>query len=205
MENIINLEQLDFRDRLIKEYIDEHGGGGVLDFMNITVAVSRPLDDSDMQHVYVGLPEGTSTNNLSIKFLRHSRVKEKNKKLLYYKGRYNGYHEIWAIPQKNKIPLINIIFKDKTHIDYTKAGFDFYELTGQVGDTIYDNFLDYVNIDYDTGYRDSDDQIISYGKLFSHKKGGICIMRDGKKISNVALIRTNYSEVFGEFRLTTTQ
>ncbi len=213
MENIVNLEQLDYRDQLIKNYIDTHsggGGGGTSDYMDITVAIKRVYeDDEDIQHAYVGVPEGTDMTGLSLKFLRHSKVhlRDKSKKTQdeWSKEKYNGYHEIWTIPSKDKIPLINIVFKDSTAVDFTNAGYDFYEITGQIGEDIYDTLLSYVNTDEATGYVDENDDPVSYAKLLSHKKGGICIIKDGKKLSNVANIVSVYSETMDAYRLTTTK
>lgn len=213
MENIVNLEQLDYRDQLIKNYIDTHsggGGGGTSDYMDITVAIKRVYeDDKDIQHAYVGVPEGTDMTGLSLKFLRHSkvRIRNKNKKEQgeWDAEKYNGYHEIWAIPSKDKIPLINIVFKDSTSADFTNAGYDFYEITGQIGEDTYDTLLSYVNTNEATGYVDKNKEPVSYAKLLSHKKGGICIIKDGKKLSNVANIASVYSETMKAYRLTTTK
>lgn len=214
MENIVNLEQLDYRDRLIKDYIDNHSAGGSSDYMDITVAIKRVYENNkDVQHAYVGVPEGTDMTGLSLKFLRHSKVciRNNNRKQLinWDTEKYNGYHEIWSIPTKNKIPLINIVFKDSTTVDFTKGGYDFYEITGQIGETIYDTLLSYVNTTEETGYYSSLDSItrnpVSYGEMLSHKKGGVCIIKDGQKLSNVAHFESVYNINMGVYRLTTTK
>ena len=71
MDNIINLEQLDYRDQLIKEYIDEHSsGGGSSDYMPARLATTRVRSDDgsmDSQKLYLGVPEGTDMTGISIK------------------------------------------------------------------------------------------------------------------------------------------
>ena len=207
MENVVNLEQLDYRDQLIKEYIDSHSGGGS-DFMDIAIAVRRTEDNGeDVQHMYVGVPEGTDVTDLDIKFLRHSKVYNRDKNASKHdqwdKSKYNGFHEIWAIPQKDKIPLINIVFKDKTNIDFTKAGYDFYEITGKIDDTIYDSMLEYINTDESTGYYNENVGHITFGYMLSHKRGGIVLTKNGNKMTNLALFRAVWSETFETYRITT--
>ena len=209
MNNIVDLENLDFRDRLIKEYIDEHShsGGGDSNYMNITIAIKRaPENEEDIPRAYIGVPEGTDVTDLSLKFLRHSRIKNRildDDPRKGEKHKYNGWHEIWTIPQKDKVPLFNFIFKDKSKIDFTKAGYDFYEFTGVINDIIYDSMFEYVNCGIETGYKAEQGEKVYYPDMLRHKKNGICIIKDDKKISNVALFQSVYSDDMGCYRLTT--
>ena len=100
------------------------------------------------------------------------------------------------------------MFKDSTTVDFTKGGYDFYEITGQISGTIYDTLLSYVNTTEETGYYSVLNSVrnpVSYGEMLSHKKGGVCIIKDGQKISNVAPFESVYNINMGVYRLTTTK
>ena len=215
MDNMIDLEQLDYRDQLIKQYIDEHsgGGGGSSDYIPITIAVTRFMDEGggDTQTMYVGVPIGTDLTELKLTYVRHHsvRVDDPNAQSGDWNyTKYNGWHQVWAIPQKEKIPLFNFDFKDRTTPNFTKVGMDFYEIQSIWGDDEYDMY-EFINDGLASGYEGKNDgqrYTVYVTTILSHKNGGLCLMnKDDKIVSNVASFRVEYSDSFGEYRLTTSR
>lgn len=200
MDNLIDLEQLNYRDQMIKKYIDEKtadqgGGGGSSDYMQIrlygTQRYYRDTTEETESHLYLGVPAGTDINKYTIKFLRKSSVRQRNKRD-HVEGRdnkYFGYHEIWAIPQKDKVPLIVFDFKDKTAKDFSKGDFDYYEILGVWnGERL--NIRDYLAQSTITGYV-GEDMEISVSRMLLRKNGGLVLMEGDKPISSHARFHAN--------------
>ena len=77
MENVVNLEQLDYRDRLIKEYIDEHSqpsGGGSQLFCELEVDTiyTEEEGEPDEAHLYIKCYKGTILESDELQFARNT-------------------------------------------------------------------------------------------------------------------------------------
>ena len=220
MQDIINLEQLDYRDQLIKQYIDEHsgGGGGSSDYIPVTIAVQRTRDDEiwgDCHKMYIGVPTGTNVSDLTLTYVRHNSVHirkpyDGSEYPVWVKYRYHGYHQVWAIPQKNKIPLFHFDFKNRTSPDYEYLGMDFYEIIS-IWDGDEYNMIDFINQGFTSGYKyvppgQSYKKDVLVTDILHHKNGGLCLINgNGKLVSNVSYFRVEYSNEMGEYRLTTSR
>ena len=190
MQNIITLENLNDTLGLVKEYVDEHTsstGTGSSDFMPIygkLVKNTKDYYDQPYQKLYIGVPTGTDLNDIDLKFYRLCKVRERNK-ADNEKYKYKGLHEIWAIPQKNKVPLIVPIFKDKTQYDFQQNNYDYYEITA--GE--YDTFVEYCR-DETTGYFNEGGDDLYIGNILKNKRNYICLVKDDNIISNFISINT---------------
>jgi len=201
MQNIVTLENLNQTLNLVKEYVDEHSssGTGSSDFMPIYGKLVKNTKDNyeqEYQKLYIGVPTGTDLTDISLKFYRLCKVKERNKSA-EEKYKYKGLHEIWAIPQKNKVPLIVPIFKDKSQYDFQQNNYDYYEITSEG----YNTFIEYC-IDTTSGYfSDSGHTDIYIYEILKSKKNYICLVKDNKIISNFVPINTQYDDTNGVWRL----
>lgn len=205
MQNIITLENLNDTLNLVKEYVDEHtsseGGTGSSDFMPIYGKLVRNFDDN-IQHFYIGVPTGTDLTDLDLKFYRYSKVKLGTGGISGAIGKQKCLHEIWAIPQKNKIPLVNPEFIDKTNCNFTENNYDYYEVTGSIGNTTYDTFIDYCNAFTKTGYLTKEKDDIPLGQILKNKRNYLCLMKDNKIVSNLVSFHTQFDDTrFDEYRL----
>ena len=209
MENIVNLEQLDYRDQLIKKYIDQHSGGGSSNYVPITVSVKRMLDDEygDTQKVYIGVPSNTNIEDLEPVYVRYSKTRDRDKEKQiqqeWNKASHKEWHQVWKLPVSNKEPLITLVFKDKDNCDYSNNGWDFYEVYWYYNDAEYP-MTDLVN-NYDpTGYKKIQDESledVTIHDILKCRTNGIRLYRNGDPVSNPIKFFIVYSGYIGEYRI----
>lgn len=208
MTDVVNLEQLNYRDQMIKEYIDQHsGGGGSSDFIPAQLALSRFRDEkgnTDEQHLYLGVVSGTDISDISIKYVRVCGVKNRNKNLEIsgHKNKWRGLHEVWAIPQKDKVPLIQVAARSE--IAFTKSGYDYHELYFLWDGDEYE-MLDFINQGFESGYFWQNEGVVNpvyITRIMNHNRGGIVLMKDDKVISGHLKFHTEYCDDYDTWRMT---
>lgn len=206
MTNIVDLEQLDFRDQLIKDYIDNNtgggSGGGSSDYLPLRMVLTRQGEKvsssgNDEQHLYLGFPESTDITDYSLLYMRGGTVRQRNKRdeIPGRQNKWKGLHQVWKAPSKDRIPLIVIVFKDKSTSDFTKDGYDYYEIGGN-WDGNYYNMLDFIN----QGFAD-DILGIEISDMMRHKRGGIIVLKNDTPISGHIRFQTNYCDNLSQWRI----
>lgn len=200
MENIVNLEQLDYRDQLIKEYIDNLPKGGASEYSPLRMALTRQraeisLSGTDEQHLYLGFPEGTDITEYSLLYMRSNTVRQRNRRdnISGHQNKWKGLHQIWKVPSKERIPLIVIGFKDKSTIDFNKDGYDYYEIGG-IWDGNYYDMLDFVN----QGFADLG---VGIADMMRHNRGGIMVLKNGTPVSGHIRFQTVYCVPLSQWRI----
>ena len=203
MDNLVNLEQLDYRDQLIKEYIDEHssgGGGGGSLWCELEVTQDRSINDGPRGHLYMKCCKGTILETDELQFARKRgtqtyRRYDENEDRFYNVKRRAG----WIIPRNvNYIHLYMVLDETKSSADPI---YDYWEIlpknkAGENSDweTFIDEFLRqrHDNIDpdmwenYDDGAPvplDGSRHFYNYACIF-HKWAGVAVKREGKLISD---------------------
>ena len=200
MENIVNLAQLDYRDQLIKEYIDNLPKCGSSEYSPLRMALTRQRAEvspsgTDEQHLYIGFPEGTDITDYSLLYMRSNTVKQRNRRdnIPGYKNKWKGMHQIWKVPSKERIPLIVIGFKDKSTIDFNKDGYNYYEIGG-IWNGVYYDMLDFIN----QGFADLGVEI---ALMMQHKRGGIMVLKNGTLVSGHIRFQTDYCQPLSQWRI----
>ena len=202
MENIVNLEQLDYRDQLIKEYIDNLHRGGESEYSPLRMALTRQRADiapsgTDEQHLYLGFPEGTDITEYSLLYMRSNTVKQRNRNegIPGHANKWKGLHQIWKVPSKERIPLIVIGFKDKSTVDFNKDGYNYYEIGG-IWDGVYYDMLDFIN----QGFA----EVVSgveIAHIMQHKRGGIIVLKNDTPISGHIRFQTDFCKDLSQWRI----
>lgn len=200
MENIVNLEQLDYRDQLIKEYIDNLPKSGSSEYSPLRMALTRQRAEispsgTDEQHLYLGFQEGTDITEYSLLYMRSNTVRQRNRRdnISGHQNKWKGLHQIWKVPSKERIPLIVIGFKDKSTIDFNKDGYDYYEIGG-IWDGNYYDMLDFIN----QGFADLEVEI---ALMMQHKCGGIIVLKNGTPVSGHIRFQTVYCVPLSQWRI----
>lgn len=203
MDNIVDLQQLDYRDQLIKEYIDEHtSSGGSSDYLPLRMVLTRQSEKvspsgNDEQHLYLGFPTGTDITDYSLLYMRSGTVRQRNKRaeIPGRKNKWKGLHQIWKAPSKDRIPLIVIGFKDKSIPDFTKDEYDYYEIGGNWDGDYYD-MLDFINKGF------SDDVLgVDITSIMRHKRGGIIVLKSDTPVSGHIRFQTDWCESLSQWRI----
>lgn len=202
MENIVNLEQLDFRDQLIKEYIDNLPKGGSSEYSPLRMALTRQRANispsgTDEQHLYIGFPEGTDITEYSLLYMRSNTVRQRNRRdnISGHQNKWKGMHQIWKVPSKDRIPLIVIGFKDKSTIDFNKDGYNYYEIGG-IWDGNYYDMLDFIN----QGFADNI-LGVQISDMMRHNRGGIMVLKNGTPVSGHIRFQTVYCVPLSQWRI----
>lgn len=201
MINIVTLENLEQRDTIIKEYIDEktsiiQNSINELDdkplriFGNLS---TNEYDDDPVQHLYIGVPTGIDLTQYQLKFYRYSTVKQPSKanNISGNHRKYKGLHEICKVPVINgeRIPLVNLEFVDNENCNFQQNGYDYYEITGIYNDTKYPSFIEYC-IEFNTGYIDDNGEPLYFYDMLHKKRNIICLTKNNKIMSNFIYINT---------------
>lgn len=200
MINIVTLENLEQRDTVIKEYIDEktsiiQNSINELDdkplriFGNLS---TNEYNDDPVQHLYIGVPTGIDLTQYQLKFYRYSTVKQpyKASNISGNHRKYKGLHEICKVPVINgeRIPLVNLEFVDNEACDFQQNGYDYYEITGIYNGTKYPSFIEYC-IEFNTGYLGKNRTLYFYD-ILRKKRNIICLTKNNKIMSNFIYINT---------------
>lgn len=123
MDNIVDLEQLDYRDRLIKEYIDKHSGGGSKRFCELEVDTiyTEIKGEPDEAHLYIKCYKGTILESDELQFARNTATPT-----WHYTGETNGFgvpvkvlvkkRRGWIIPKPyNLVRLYKVYAEEKSN------------------------------------------------------------------------------------------
>lgn len=180
MENIINLEQLDYRDQLIKDYIDEHISPSAPSSIPAKLALTRFKDGdegTDIQNIYIGFPKDADLDGVTLKFVRNSSVRKRNKaeNIPSHRNKWKGFHEIWAFPTIEKRPLFELSWDE--NVEFEKLRYEYHKLTIKDPNGDFVPIWDYVQSDY-PGL----DEIQS-NTILSHHRGGVVLVKEDKIIS----------------------
>lgn len=199
MINIVTLENLEQRDTVIKEYIDEktstiQNSINELDdkplriFGNLS---TNEYNDDPVQHLYIGVPTGIDLTKYQLKFYRYSTVKQPSKAnhILGNHRKYKGLHEICKIPVINgeRIPLVNLEFVDNEACDFQQNGYDYYEITGIYNGIKYPTFIEYCR-EFNTEYIGKNGIDLYFCDILRKKRNIICLTKNNKIMSNFIYI-----------------
>ncbi len=180
----------------LAETLGGGGGSGDSNYVQILAYLSN-REDGETQRLYLGIDPSLDLTGITLQFGRSNKVydrdverKENQLPPLYHKG----WHQVWAIPQSDKIPLFNELHLKSKWIDYN--GRALYEVTS--GD--YDSFIDFLTDDEDntTGYQSKDSEgdmfDVTRDRIVANARCGICLVRDGEIISNYATFGGVYDQ-----------
>ncbi|MBQ9340106.1 MAG: hypothetical protein IJS13_07225 [Paludibacteraceae bacterium] len=191
----------DFAQQLgtsLAETLGGGGGSGDSNYVGIGSYVAKnAITHDDIPHLYIAVEASISLEDVTLRYCRKKRTKCRRKGLTYhdngdgYNAKTRGWHQVWCLPlHSTKTPLFVPVLKNASTPDFTIGGIAYYEVT--VGN--YNTFYDFAtDAEYETGYLDADKEPVSIGTILS-KAGGICLIKDGKQISNFATFRLQYNE-----------
>ena len=123
MDNIVDLEQLDYRDRLIKEYIDnlpKGGGSQLFCELEVDTIYTEIAGEPDEAHLYVKCYKGTILESDELQFARNTATPT-----WHYTGETNGFgvpvkvlvkkRRGWIIPKPyNLVRLYKVYAEEKS-------------------------------------------------------------------------------------------
>lgn len=188
----------EFAEKLGEKIAEEAGGGsGDSNYVSISSYVAKnALTHDDIPHLYIGVEASISLEDVTLRYCRKKRTKCRRKNLTYhdngedgYNAKTRGWHQVWQLPlHETKTPLFEPILLSTTP-DFTIGGIAYYEVSVEN----YETFFDFATSEFETGYENEDHEPVSIGTILS-KQGGICLIKDGKQISNFAVLRMQYRE-----------
>lgn len=160
-------------------------GSGDSNYVNVQVVISTREDEK--QRIYLALDPSVDVSDCTLRFGRTKRTRDRDKlrkedeqPMLYSKG----WHQVWAIPVADKVPLFNNLRLKSKYADF--HGKALYEITSGEYDSLRDFLIDDEN--NDTGYRgknaDDDEIIVTRDMIVANSRCGICLVRDDEIISN---------------------
>lgn len=179
------------------ERIAQEAAGGNSNFVFIDSYISKNVSTNDgISHVYLVIDKDIDLSNVTIQYQRKKRVKvRRSYNSSYYendehhRAHTTGWHEVLRLPIRNREPLIRPILKSTTP-DFILGGNAYYEITVDG----YEQFIDFVTDDsFGTGYCDQEGSPVPISAIL-RKNGGVCLIKDGKQISNFAMFRAQYDE-----------
>lgn len=150
---------------------------------------SRLADGLDQAYrSYIVVDKDFDISTSTLQFGRRGRTNIRNHRRFKFneEARFNGHttgwHQVWKLPISNKEPLVKPILKSTTpaFVNGSKA---YYEFTIEGYETVFDFLCDE---QFETGYIDSDGSEIRIGDILRKKPCGVCLIKDGKQISNYA-------------------
>lgn len=201
MINIVTLENLEQRDTVIKEYIDEktsiiQNSVNELNDKPLRIFGKRVINeyvDGATHRLYIGVPTGTDLTQYQLKFYRYSTVKQPNKDqdISGNKRKYRGLHEVLTpkVPGQTRTPLVNLEFVDNEVCDFQENGYDYYELTGRYNGIKYNTFVEYCS-EFNTGYKGHHSEDLYLYDILYHKRNIICLTKNNKIMSSFIYINT---------------
>lgn len=186
----------EFAEKLGEKIAEEAGGGsGDSNYVSISSYVAKnALTHDDIPHLYIGVEASISLEDVTLRYCRKKKTKCRRKNLDYhdngdgFNAKTRGWHQVWRLPISDKAPLFVPMLKS-TSPAFTIGGIAYYEVS--VED--YETFFDFATSEFETGYYDQDKEPVSIGTILS-KAGGICLLKDGKQISNFATFTMQYNE-----------
>lgn len=189
-------ENLDKFAKELGERIAQETAGRNSNFVFIDSYISKNLSSNDgISHLYLVVDSSVDMSAVSLRYCRKKRVKVRRSEYsdYYENDRHNahttGWHQVLRLPISNREPLICPILKSTTP-DFTLDGNAYYEITIDG----YEQFIDFATDDsFGTGYNDQDGAPVPISAIL-RKNGGVCLIKDGKQISNFAMFRAQYDE-----------
>lgn len=209
MENIVNLEQLDYRDRLIKEYIDEHsqpssGGSQLFCELEVDTIYTEEEGEPDEAHLYIKCYKGTILESDELQFARNTATPS-----WHYTGEIddNGVpvkilvkkRRGWIIPKPyNYVNLYKVYVEEKSAASEL---YDYWEVLPKNRDgeevswqELLDEFLEKrlqflesKGMEYNHNYTFRGDSFANNYASFVNRWAGVAIKRDGQLISDYML------------------
>ena len=215
---IVSPENLNQAVEEIKEHIDSKQ-----DTYIYTVISRRSVEQKHKQRIYLAVNPELDISQCTLQIARRNYIKdsvdiEGSKK---YLKRHCGWHQVWAIPQKEKIPLFRkMILKPEPWCEYN--GKLLYEITWEGYDCLWDWINETDEEVTNTGYSHRDETIfdcywdeelqemvcpeaplvpVTFARMLSNHKNGIALVKDGRIISNYARFGVSLNDQSGKYML----
>lgn len=209
MENVVNLEQLNYRDQMIKEYIDNHSGGGTGGSLwcelEVDTIYTEEENTCDEAHLYIKCYKGTILETDELQFARNTatptwhytgEVDENNVPVKILVKKRRG----WIIPKPyNLVRLYKVYAEEKS--DASEI-YDYWEVLPKnrqeqevTWQQLLDEFLEKrlaareeKGWEYNPGgpYWTGDSYVNNYAS-FVNRWAGVAVKRDGQIISDYML------------------
>ncbi len=196
-ETVATPDNLNKFAKELGERLAQYASGGNSNLVFIDSYISKNVTtNDDISHVYLVIDKDFDLSNVSLQYQRKKRVKvRRNNNSPYYDNDENhrahttGWHEVLRLPISNREPLIRPILKSTTP-NFILGGNAYYEITVDG----YEQFIDFVTDDsFGTGYCDQEGSPVPISAIL-RKNGGVCLIKDGKQISNFAMFRAQYDD-----------
>ena len=179
----------------LAETLGGGGGSGDSNYVGIGSYVAKnAIQHDDIPHLYIAVEASISLENVALRYCRKKKTRCRRKNLNYhdngdgYNAKTRGWHQVWRLPlHDTKTPLFTPMLVSETPA-FTISGIAYYEVTVEN----YDTFYEFATSDFETGYLDQDKEPVTIGTILS-KAGGICLVKDGKQISNFATFAMLYN------------
>ncbi|MBR1525087.1 MAG: hypothetical protein IJ640_00305 [Prevotella sp.] len=170
------------------------GGSGDSNFVYVESFVKK---EEGVPHIYLVVDSSISLEDVSLRFGRKGRTHcRRSDKSPYHnnadvpKAHTVGWHQVWRLPlHTTKTPLIVPVLKSLTPA-FTIGDNAYYEITVSGYQNLYEFLTD---DEFVTGYKNRDNDPLPVSQILSHPCG-VCLVRDGKQISNWAGFRALYRE-----------
>lgn len=208
MDNIVDLEQLDYRDRLIKEYIDnlpKGGGSQLFCELEVDTIYTEIAGEPDEAHLYIKCYKGTILESDELQFARNTATPT-----WHYTGETNGFgvpvkvlvkkRRGWIIPKPyNLVRLYKVYAEEKSNASEI---YDYWEVLPKnrqgvevTWQELLDEFLqkrltarENKGLQYsnNTWIFTGDSYVNNYAS-FVNRWCGVAVKRDGKLVSDYML------------------
>lgn len=208
MDNIVDLEQLDYRDRLIKEYIDnlpKGGGSQLFCELEVDTIYTEIAGEPDEAHLYIKCYKGTILESDELQFARNTATPT-----WHYTGETNGFgvpvkvlvkkRRGWIIPKPyNLVRLYKVYAEEKSAASEL---YDYWEVlpkNRQGAEVTWQELLDEFlqkrltarenkGLQYsNSNWIFTGDSYVNNYASFVNRWAGVAVKRDGKLISDYML------------------
>lgn len=224
MDNIVDLEQLDYRDRLIKEYIDNlpKGGSQLFCELEVDTIYTEIAGEPDEAHLYIKCYKGTILESDELQFARNTATPT-----WHYTGETNGFgvpvkvlvkkRRGWIIPKPyNLVRLYKVYAEEKSNASEI---YDYWEVLPKnrqgvevTWQELLDEFLQKrltarENKGWEYSIHDAmftGDSYVNNYAGFVNRWCGVAVKRDGKLISDYMLWQISGPKIGGLDGATTT-
>ena len=219
MDNIVDLEQLDYRDRLIKEYIDnlpKGGGSQLFCELEVDTIYTEIAGEPDEAHLYIKCYKGTILESDELQFARNTATPT-----WHYTGETTAHgvpvkvlvkkRRGWIIPKPyNLVRLYKVYAEEKSAASEI---YDYWEVlpkNRQEQEVSWQELLDEFLQKRLTARENKGHQYGGNGQIFTgdsyvnnyasfvNRWAGIAVKRDGKLISDYMLWQISGPKKRGE-------
>lgn len=191
-----NLEQ--FREELAIALAQEIGGGSGSSSNYVPIRLVASDREDGQMRLYLAVAPDFDVNTVSLRFVRRSTVKDVDRSVTpKVVRRYKGWHQVLAVPQKRKQPLYNdgeFWLKNKWCEVNGKALYEVRYDDEEVWVSLMEYVIDGGGINGYYYRGDNGIESVTIEMLFSTKRCGFCLVKDGKVISNVAAFQLVYND-----------